>query len=281
MKYSYYPGCSAHGTGIEVGGSTLDLCKALGVELNEVDDWSCCGASSAHATNEDLSVTLAARNLRQADDTGFDIVTPCPACFGRLSAAKKHIAEHGAPEGMDVKAQMDVRHIVHLFEQDELIEKLREQAKKTLAGLKVVCYYGCLITRPPEITGAAHPENPNEMDKILSALGAEVIDWPYKTQCCGGMLTMTRDEIVASMSNDIFEMAKAAQADAVVTGCQMCFMNLDRQFTDAKAKASGNLLPVFYFTELMLLTLNPSAARSYMKRHLSNPEPLLRARGLL
>ncbi len=277
MKVAYYPGCSAEGTGQELDQSTRDLCRMLDMELTELPDWSCCGASSAHTVSHELNVALAGRNLAIAEQMGDEVVTPCPACFGRLAAARHHVLEHGAPKGVEnVTGKAEVKHVMHLFSKEEVLKKLKKQAGDGLKGLKVVCYYGCLTSRPANITGAPKPENPTEVDDILKALGAEVIDWSYKTTCCGGSLTMTRDEIVGKLTGDIFKMAARTGAEAIVTGCSMCFMNLERQWMGDGPRP----LPVFYFTELMMLALDPTRAKGYFRKHLSDPQSLLSIREL-
>ncbi|RJO65384.1 MAG: heterodisulfide reductase [Myxococcales bacterium] len=278
MKVSYYPGCSAHGTGVELDESTRDLCRMLDVELVELKDWSCCGASSAHVKSEKLALGLAGLNLAAAEAEGRDLVTPCPACFSRLSSARRHVLDHGAIPGVEqLNGQTPVRHILHLFSRPEVMEKLAERSSGVLRGLKAVCYYGCLFTRPPEITESAHPENPTEMERILSALGMKALDWPYKTVCCGGSLTLPDADQVARLCHPIFDMARRVGAEAIVTGCPMCFMNLERQWA---ADARDDLLPIYYFTELMMLALDPQRAASYFRRHLSDSTRALASRGL-
>lgn len=282
MKYSYYPGCSAHATGIEIDASTRRLCQLLDIELNEIPDWSCCGASSAHTVDEALAAKLGARNLALAEKMGEDnIVTPCPACFNRLKTARHNLLGGHAPKDAEkIAGKVDVEHIQHLFSRKEVIEKMREKAPQGLKGMKVVTYYGCLTSRPPEITGAERPEDPKEMDDLMRACGAEVIDWPLKTQCCGGSLTLTKQEIVQTLCSNLFEMAKRYGAEAIVSNCQMCFMNLDQTWTQLHEKGeTENLLPIFYFTELMLLALDPTTANNLIKKHLSDSQPILNEKG--
>jgi len=281
MKLSYYPGCSAHGTGRELDESTRELCNILDVELVDIEDWNCCGASSAHTVDHDLGLALAARNLAIAEKTADKVLTPCSACFARLASARHHILSEGQIKGVEeATGSAEVSHILSLFSQPELLEKMAEKIGEGLKGLKLVCYYGCLTSRPPEVTEALHPENPVEMDNILSALGADVMDWPYKTQCCGGSLTMTKDTVVEKLSGGILDMASRHGAEAVVTGCPMCFMNLERQWKGNTEGVGKMPIPVFYFTELMLLALKPEMAKGYFKRHLSDPSSILVSRDL-
>lgn len=270
MKLSYYPGCTGHGTGREMDDATRKLCAMLDIELQDLPDWNCCGASSGHTAGEKIAIGLAARNVEIAEKEGMDVLTPCPACFGRLANAALHTEK---------PVQTQIMHDLHLFSRPEILKKISEKVTDGLKGMKLVSYYGCLFTRPPEITGAKNPENPMEMDRLMTAIGAEAIDWPYKTQCCGGSLTMTRDELVLKFTGDIFDMAGRFGAQAIVTGCPMCFMNMERGWLD-QTEQGNTPLPIFYFTELMLLALEPSLTADYFSRHLSDPSHLLGEYGL-
>jgi len=176
MQVSYYPGCSLHATAREYDESAQLTAKTLDVELKELNDWNCCGASSAHVTDDTLATTLPARNLTIAADAER-LVVPCAACYSRLKTAQQRLAAAAAPE-----AESDHLKISHLA--DFLWEHAGEDAvsrkvRLPLKGLSVVCYYGCLITRPPKVTGAANADNPESMDNLLRAAGADVRDWSY------------------------------------------------------------------------------------------------------
>ena len=283
MKVSYYPGCSLHSTGLEYGESTQEACKILGIELNELSDWNCCGASSAHCTDEVLAIELATRNLVTAEDAGLDLVIPCAACFQRFKVAEKHITE-GKEPAIDTPYQgkVPIKHLLDFLIEEENLKVIKEKIKKPLSGLKAVCYYGCLITRPPKVTDAKHYENPQAMDELLSLLGVEVYPWSYKTDCCGGSLMLSRPDIVAQLSGKLIQMAEDTGVDCVTTACPLCQANLDTK----QAAISKNLgrevrFPTFYFTELLGLALGSGEADQWLRRHIVDPRDLLKSKGLL
>lgn len=273
---SYFPGCSGHGTGVEYDTTTRAVCKALGIELREIDDWNCCGATSAHALDNDLSMALGARNLALAEASGQEqLMVPCAACFNRLRHAAVHVEEQGTPLGLpSVQGSAEVVHLLDLFDREERIEALQARKFNDLGKLKVVPYYGCLITRPPEVTGAVDPENPTSMDRLLERMDVEVATWPYKTRCCGTSLSMTRSDLVEQLSSELVRMAQRAGAEAIVTACPLCFVNLDTRQQVAKP------LPVLYITEVMALYMDLDGTRSLLKRHQVTPIPLLRSKGM-
>ena len=177
---SYYPGCSLDATGREYGESTEAIFETLGIELKELDDWSCCGASSAHVTSDSLSVALPVRNLEIADKAGLDLVVPCAACFQRLKFAEKELLAGKDIDGISrqYEGNFQIKHLVDFMWENVGEETINTKIKKPLKDLKPVCYYGCLTTRPPKITDARNPENPQSMDKLLKSLGADVKNAP-------------------------------------------------------------------------------------------------------
>jgi heterodisulfide reductase subunit B len=283
VKVSYYPGCSLHSTGLEYGKSTLEVCKILGIELNELSDWNCCGASSAHCTDEVLAIELATRNLVTAEDAGLDLVIPCAACFQRLKVAEKHIQEGKKPViDTPYQGKVPIKHLLDYLVEEENLKGIKEKIKKPLNGLKAVCYYGCLITRPPKVTDAKKYENPQTMDELLSLLGVEVYPWSYKTDCCGGNLMLARPDIIAQLSGKLIQMAEEAGADCVATACPLCQANLDtKQFVISKNLGREVRFPIFYFTELLGLALGSGEAEQWLKRHIVDPRDLLKSKGLL
>jgi heterodisulfide reductase subunit B len=178
VKVSYYPGCSLHSTGLEYGESTKEVSRILDIELAELADWNCCGAGSAHCTDEALAIELATRNLSIAEESGLDLVIPCAACFQRFKVAEKHIKE-GKEPAIDTAYQgkVPVKHLLDFLTEEENIAAIKEKIEKPLSGLKAVCYYGCLITRPPKVTDAVKYDNPQNMDDLLTLLGAETYSW--------------------------------------------------------------------------------------------------------
>lgn len=284
MKVSYYPGCSLHGTAREYGESTEAVCKTLGIELMELEDWNCCGASSAHCTNEELAIALAARNLVIAEKSGLkDLIIPCAACFQRTKVAEHELLNNAESyKNFPFNGEVKPKDLLNFICEDAGLNSVKEKIKKPLTGLKAVCYYGCLTMRPPRITGAKDYENPQNMDSLLTVLGAEVLLWSYKTDCCGGSLVLTRPDVVRKLVNKLYEMALETGAECIVTACPLCQGNLDqRQEEISKEFKRDYYLPIFYFTELMGLAMGESGVDRWLGRHLVDPRKLLRSKKLI
>ena len=276
MKVSYYPGCSLHGMAKEYDQSMKAVSRALNIELKEVDDWSCCGASAAHNTNFDLSVALPARNLIAAEKNAMDVMVPCAACFNRFK-----MAEHHLKADKDLKSRIEgvvgaryqggiaIRNPIDIIYTEIGIDALAAKVVKPLVGLKTVSYYGCLLLRPPEVCEFENYENPFMMDKMMSAIGADVKNWSYKTDCCGGSLSVSKTAIVVNMCDKLMGAAKEAGANCIVTACPMCMANLDMR------PSPSMRMPVFYFTELISLALGLDGSKETFKSHLVDPQPLL------
>lgn len=289
MKYAYYPGCSLHATGLEYNLSTLAVAKHLGVELEELADWNCCGASAAHSTNHYLALALPARNLALAEQRGLDLAVPCAACFNRLRAAEHAVRasalvreEVADLTQMEYKGTNEVYALLDIMANHVGEEKIREKVVRPLAGLKVACYYGCLLVRPPEITGFDDPEDPQSMDRLITALGAEAVSWPHKTECCGAGHSTTRPDLARHLLNAIYYGAKAAGAECFAVACPLCFLNLDmRQAEVENSFGVAYGLPVFYFTELMGLAFGCQPKELGLPKHFVNAQALLESKGLL
>jgi len=284
MKVSYYPGCSLEGTAREYDESLKAVARNLDVELAELPDWTCCGSSSAHVTSDRLAVSLAARNLILADKAGLDLLVPCAACFQRLKAAEKALKSGVRTAGVKDKYIGSFK-IIHPA--DFIWEKFGEKViagkvKKSLEKLNPVCYYGCLITRPPRITDSTNPEDPQSMDEILRSLGAPVKNWSFKTDCCGGNLVLTHTELAKKLIKKIFDMALEAGADSIVVGCPMCHSNLDtRQKEVLQDNGQAYHIPIYYFTELMGLAFGEPGVEKWLNKHLTEAKSLLKQNNLL
>ena len=276
MKVSYYPGCSLHGMAKEYDQSMRAVSRALNIELKEIEDWSCCGASAAHNTNFDLSIALPARNLIAAEKDAMDVMVPCAACFNRFK-----MAEHHLKADKDLKARIEgilgakyqggiaIRNPIDIIYNEIGADALAAKVVKPMAGLKPVSYYGCLLLRPPDVCQFENYENPFMLDKLMGALGADVKNWSYKTDCCGGSLSVSKTAIVVEMCDKLMAGAKEAGANCVVTACPMCMANLEmRPSRDMK-------MPVFYFTELISLAMGLDGSKETFKTHLTDVQPLL------
>ena len=282
LKVTYYPGCTLHGTAKEYGQSMTAVSKALGIELQEVDDWSCCGATSAHSTNFKLSVALPARNLVAAEKSDQPVMVPCAACFHRFKSAQHYLKKDAALKaeiegiiGAAYTGSAVVRNPIDIIGNDIGLKVLAARVTKKLTGLKPVSYYGCLLLRPPEVCEFDDAENPVLMDKLLAALGAEPRFWSYKTDCCGGSLTLGKTEIVVKMVDKLMAMAREAGANCLVTACPICMANLDM-----RASEKGRL-PAFYFTELIALALGLEGPAQWFKMHNVDARPFLKGLDLL
>lgn len=283
MKYAFFPGCSMESTARDYLMSTVAVAKALGIELAVIPDWTCCGSTPAHATDPVLAAALPARNLVIAQDMGLDVVTCCAACYGRLAAAnhairsdeelRKSVAD---AIGRDYSGNVRVRHFLQVLGEDVGVSEITEQLVANLAGLKVACYYGCLLTRPKELSIVEDVEDPRLMEEILSATGAEPIDWPHKTECCGASFSITRTETVKRLSGEILRMAKVAGADCIAAACPLCQNNLDLRQSDIE-RATGEKfdLPVLYFTQLLGRVLGISDADLGIEKLVTNPRKVL------
>lgn len=281
MKYTYYPGCTIGTTAIEFGLSTDHVCEALGVELVELEDWNCCGASSAHSLDHELALRLPARNVALAQETGLDIVAPCPACYQHVLAADLKLREDPSWRqemekmlGFTYTGRGRPRHLLEILSEPDVMERVRQKVVHPLKGLRVVSYYGCVLVRPPEITGWDHPEHPERMDRLMEAIGAEPVDWSYKVDCCGASLSLSRSDVVVTLSTRLARAAQEAGADVIACACGMCQINLDtRQALEKK-------VPVLYFTELMALAFGLADVEKWLRKHTVDPRPVLEKYGI-
>lgn len=283
---AYYPGCSLHSTATEFNRSTKAVCAAVGLKLVEPQGWICCGSSAAHRLDPQAALQLPATNLALIEQSGFQEVTmPCAACFNRHKSAQHEMRGHAErKEAIDKALGYEYRDTVHVSTLAEALlrhvgtDTVRERVRKPLEGLRVVAYYGCLLTRPPQVTEAPHPENPTDMDELLRAAGAEVIDWSYKTVCCGAAHSLTRPDIVLKLSGNLIGHAREAGADAIAVACPLCHTNLDaRQFQ----MALETPMPVLFFTQLLALALGLPEKDAALNKNLVDPRPLLREKGFL
>ena len=283
MKYAYFPGCSAESTARDLHQSTLAVASALGIALVEPEGWTCCGTTMAHQVDHDLSISLAAANLAKAKDMGLEMVVSCASCYNRMKIANHEIA--GNPEmrktvsaalGRDYDGSVKVRHFIEVVLEDIGRDKFKKALTHSLQGLKVASYYGCLLVRPPEITGFDDPENPVFMDRLIDAMGGVGLDWPHKVECCGGSLTLTRSDLVVKLSETIIAMAKDAGAQCIAAACPMCQINLDmRQADILKATGKRYNMPIIYITQLMGLCLGISENALGLSKLIISPKEAL------
>jgi heterodisulfide reductase subunit B len=282
MKITYYPGCSLEGTAVDYAASIAAIAALLDVELMELFDWNCCGASSAHSLSHDLALTLPARNLALAEAAGRDVVAPCALCFNRLKVAEKALQGPEAHElGVSYQGGIKIWDLLDYLTQDSFLKALAPKVVNPLTNLNAVCYYGCLAARPPAVTDNMDYENPQNMDRLLQVLGAGSIDWSFKTDCCGAGLAIARPDIIDVLVQRLYDRALASGAECFVVSCQMCQANLDLgQERISRKFGQDYYLPVFYFTELIGLAAGLPEAPKWLARHLVDPMPLLKTKGL-
>lgn len=283
MELTYYPGCTLTGSAKELDESFRAAATRLGVTLKELPDWTCCGASSAHMVDAYLEAALPAKDLMTAERIGRDVVAPCAGCHVRMKASAMKIQEDKELKSRyNLKGDIDIISGTEFFAKPELLAALKERISKPLTDLKVVPYYGCLAVRPLEVVEPEDPENPTQMDKVLDALGAQVLSWPYKTDCCGGSLALTHTDSVLKLCGKLIDMAKKVGADAIVTLCPMCQANLDtRQDDMTKALGKKYDMPILFLTELMGVAFGHPKARSWFEKHLISPINMLASKKLL
>jgi heterodisulfide reductase subunit B2 len=282
MEFSYYPGCSLHATGKEYDESTRAVFESFGVRLVEIEGWVCCGASSAHSVSADLALNLPAINVALAQEASHgDLLAPCAACFNRTKAADYALRNDPARRKQIEEAvkftftgDVHVRNPLDVVINDIGLDAVASHVTRPLTGLKVVSYYGCLLVRPPHLMEFDDPENPTAMNRIVGTLGADVKDWSYATDCCGGSASLPRVDIATRLVSGLAQHAREAGAEAIVTACPLCQMNLEMR------QAEKPNVPIFYFTELMGLAFGLRDAHSWWSKHLIATAPVLSAAGL-
>ncbi|OPZ85250.1 MAG: Cysteine-rich domain protein [bacterium ADurb.Bin429] len=278
MTYLYYPGCSLKGTGRGYEESLLAVFDALKLPWAEIEDWNCCGATAYMAVDEVKAFTLAARNLAIAREQGGEtaqVIAPCSACYLVLCKAQHVI--HDSPEigaritnalqaaQLTYGIHVRVRHPLDVLVNDVGIEKLAAAATTPLKGRKIACYYGCQIVRPYATFDDQY--NPTSMDRVLGALGAETVEWPLKTRCCGGTLTGTIEEAGLRLNYILLREAKLRGADAIATACPLCQFNLECYQDKISAEYGATRLPVLYFSQFMGMAMGLSETQLGMQRN--------------
>ena len=281
LKYAYYPGCSLHSTGAEYDMSFRAVCGKLGLEMEEIKGWICCGTSPAHCTSRLLSLALPYKNLCLAEKMGMtEVVAPCASCYSRLRTAIYEVAAHSEVEGQlrgildePLPKSVNVVSPLEIFSNET---DITSAVTRELPELKVVCYYGCLLTRPPKVMQFDECEYPMSMDWLLRSLGITTLDWSYKTDCCGGSLALTETDVVLKLTREIFEEAKAVGANAIAVACPLCHANLDTRQAEIEQKYGANYgLPIFYFTQLMGLALGVPLDKLGLNKHFVSADELL------
>jgi len=260
--YPYYPGCglSPEGFGRAFDWSIKGVNKVLGLDFREIPDWNCCGTVPYDTLHEAASFAVCARNLALAEQMGGDLVAPCSSCYVFLSRTNQYLAQYPkvkksvdealAAGGLEYHGKVKVRKVLDVYVHDVGFDAIASKVKKNLEGLKVACYYGCQEVRP--IFGRDHPENPKYMDKLVKALGAEAINFPLKSSCCGGSLIISEEDASLELIKKLLDSAISNGAEVMVTGCPLCQLNVDayQSMVNRKYKTDYHL-PILFFTQLM------------------------------
>jgi len=274
-KIGYYPGCSSAGGGIELELSIRAISQAAGVELMEIEDWNCCGASAAHNLNHMLAVALPYRILALAEAQGLDtVMAPCAACFARLKGTHVRVMRNdelrAEVAGITERTYDGSLKIMNIVEYLNLLldDGLADKLPRSLGGLKVAAYYGCLLSRDDDvITGDDH-ESPRGMTAAIRAAGCEPVEWNYAIECCGAGFSMSKTEAVVDLTGAVLADARDCGAEVIVTGCPMCHSNLDMRQKTIRQTGKGDFrTPVLYLSELLGLAAGLDPKELGLNRH--------------
>jgi heterodisulfide reductase subunit B len=275
MRVGYYPGCALHGSSNDYEQSVRAIFARLDVELAELADWICCGATAAHSLNEKLSTALPARNLAIAERDGHrQLLAPCPLCSmefcksrSRLLASPELRREMSEIVELPVTGSTEVVNLIQVLQRVG-IEEIAARATRPLSDFKPACYYGCMLTRPRRVVAFDDPEHPSSMEEMLEALGAEPVVWNYQTECCGAGLTMADEDTVVLLAHRILTNARAHGANCIVVACPMCHVNLDmKQPRIEKVMQVEHGLPIYYLSDLIGLALGIDESALGIDRH--------------
>jgi heterodisulfide reductase subunit B len=300
-KVAYYPGCALEGTALAYDRSTRELGKALGLDLVDLKDWNCCGAMEVKNVDPKLQTYLSARNLDIADKMGFDtVMAPCNGCYHNLKKAEFDLAHDPASREVNERLSAKAGHgayepgkvtTIHALDWiKEAIgeEELGKRVRNSLKGLKVACYYGCMYTRPRHIfpekdkgPGSESTSKPHFMDDLLKAAGAEIVEYPLKTACCGGAHTLSDSDTSTRLVLNLLTTAEACGADVIATECPTCHTGLEmHQMRAAKVFGKETSVKILYFTQLLGMALGLSQRKVGVHENLSESRQFLREKGL-
>jgi len=284
MKYGYYPGCSLEGISVEYDHSMRSLFERLDVTIEDLPEWICCGTLAAPSISRLLGVATPLWNVVKAKQSGYEqVVAPCSACVYHFKYAAKQISENPSLRA-DVEAVLETSlvelpssvHPLEILIIDGFEARIREAIQRDLSDLKVVCYYGCHISRPANVMQFDDPENPESMDRLLNWVGVQTLDWSGKVDCCGAHFSMIKPEVVVDLGARLFEQALEAGADAIVVACPMCHANLDtRQDQIANKLGQPFEMPVVYFSQILGYALGLEPKSLGFRKHIVDPLPLM------
>ena len=286
MRYGYYPGCSLTSISSEYDQSMRKLFKALDVEIEDLKDWICCGTVAAASLSHVLGLATPLWNVARSKKMGFDqLIAPCSACVYHFKHAVKQMEENPTLRAeIEELIEMPLDNVPPTIHPLELLItapfeariKSRLSPERDLSNLRVVSYYGCHVSRPARVMQFDDPENPQSMDRIMSWVGAQVMDWKCKVDCCGAHFNLIKPDIVVDLCQPIFEAALEVGADAIVVACPMCQANLDTRQTEISEKIGRPLnMPILYFSQVIGYALGLKTTELGLKKHIVNPLPLM------
>jgi heterodisulfide reductase subunit B len=282
--YAYYPGCSLETAASPYDKSVREVFKALGINLHEIEDWNCCGATMYMSVNNTVAYSISARNLAIAQKMGMDVCAPCSSCFTILQKTNRYIDwdpkerekinQALAAANLVYDKPVAVRHPLDILVNEIGLDTIKAKVVNSLAGLKVAPYYGCQIVRPYGYFDDV--DDPVTMDKLLQTLGAEVTHYPGKVRCCGGMLMTTEENIALKLNLGLLQAAVDNGAEMIATACPLCQMNLEayqNKINQAFGKSFN--IPIVYFTHLVGVALGMSPSKMGLDKLLVSPDKLL------
>jgi heterodisulfide reductase subunit B len=280
--FAFYPGCALQSMSWDYRESLMDVAAALELDLAELPDWTCCGATAAHSLDEKMSVVLPARNLASAREMGRDLLVACPMCFKRLKTSRHMLEDKRLEDPWSIGSELEIIDLARLLASGSWLERVADRVVVDLSGLRVVCYYGCQVVRAPKITGFTDYENPLHLDRLVAATGATSVDWSFKATCCGASVGIPRRDIGLALVERLLRWAGRSGAQAVVVCCPLCQSNLDLLGAELAKRAEPPAaipIPILYYTELLAVAFGLSSVRRGFRSHLVDPEPLFREPG--
>lgn len=287
-EYAYYAGCSLEGTAGPYDASVRLVMKSLGATMKDPPDWSCCGSSPAHAFDHTLAAALAARNLSIVEGMNCPtLTTPCPSCLmafkkAQLQMKKNKVFKEEVNSLLDApyNCTVESKSTLQVIYEDFGLEAVAKPVTTQLPDLKIAPYYGCILSRPPEIANFDDPENPVSMDNILKATGVTVVDYAFKVECCGAAFGVPKKGVVQRLTGRIFEMALDAGANCIAVACPLCQQNLDlRQGQVNAALGTSYNIPILYFSQIMGLAYGYSPKELGVGRCVVSADRLIASRG--
>jgi heterodisulfide reductase subunit B len=278
-QLAYYPGCALQSMSWDYRESIKHVAAHLDMELLEIEDWTCCGATAGHSLDEKMSVMMPARNLAASEAMGLDMAVACPMCFKRLIYSQKMLRAKRVDDPWSLKHDRRVLDLARFLASETMLDRIRTRVVTPLEGLRVVCYYGCQVVRPPKITGYTDYENPRHLDHLAEAVGATAVDWSLKATCCGASMGIPKKEIGLSLIDKLLFWARASGAQAIIVCCPLCQSNLDLYQPELCERSGQDLaqagIPILYYTEVLGIAFGLESVRPGLKSHLVDPLPLV------